>query len=158
MTRDSRTPLPPREYSGLAKRDLRMALDLAGITVAQLAEALGEHEDTVSAWCSPSRCNQVPLWVVTHPGCPAKVRHHLLATAEERAGVMAPAGAHTPEAQANVVTGGVGDLLAHLATALLDQHIDAREAEGLLPKVRGLRGALDAFERHCVTLLARRPS
>lgn len=100
MNRAARTPpLPPREYSGSAKRSLRMALDLADVTVA-----------------------------------------------------------HTPEAQANVVTGGVGDLLAHLATALLDQRIDAREAEGLLPKVRALRASLQSFEHHCVALLAGRPS
>ena len=112
MNRAARTPpLPPREYSGNAKRSLRMALDLADVTVAQFAEALGEHEDTVSAWCSPSRCNQVPLWV-----------------------------------------------LAHLATALLDQRIDAHEAEGLLPRVRALRASLQSFERHCVALLAGRPS
>ena len=155
MNRAARTPpLPPREYSGNAKRSLRMALDLADVTVAQFAEALGEHEDTVSAWCSPSRCNQVPLWVLAHPRCPAKVREHLLAACAESAGEALPVGAHTPEAQANVVTGGVGDLLAHLATALLDQRIGAHEAEGLLPRVRGLRASLQSFERHCVALLA----
>jgi hypothetical protein len=81
-----------------------MALDLADVTVAQFAEGLGEHEDTVSAWCSPSRCNQVPLWVLAHPRCPAKVREHLLSACAESAGESLPVGAHTPEAQANVVT------------------------------------------------------
>mgnify|MGYP003817938859 CR=1 FL=1 len=82
----------------------------------------------------------------------------LLAAHAASAGESLPVGAHTPEAQANVITGGVGDLLAHLATALLDQRIDAREAEGLLPRVRGLRASLKSFERHCVAILAGRPS
>lgn len=137
----------PRECAAEAKRALRMALDLAGMSVADFAEAIGEHDSTVEAWVNDATRNHVPMWVLSHPRCPAKVRAHLDAVHAKAAGTRSPMGAHTAEAQANVVTGGVGMLLAKVGAHMRDGQIDAGEAHDQLADVRALRDALAAYER-----------
>lgn len=147
---------PPRDWALRMKRALRMALDLAGVSQAELARLLGEYDDTVAAWCSDNRMNQVPMWILLHPRLPPAVREHLITAFAEAAGfAVAPLCAHTPEAQANVVAGGAGDVIVRVSAALRDQRIDPAEARDLLPSLRTLRAEVDGLERHCVDVISR---
>ena len=161
MGRDSRPPVaaggtgnpnalpvrPAREYALDTKRHTRVARDLEGISIAALAAILGEHEDTVESWLSDSARNQVPLWVMTCPHLPARMRQHLNAVFARAAGEREVLCAHSVEAQANVITGSVGQFFALLSEHLRDAVIDASEARVQLPLVRKLRGALEGYEQ-----------
>lgn len=167
MGRDSRPPSavggtgtvnfspvrPPREYALSTKRHLRVARDLAGLTIAQLATALGEHEDTVESWLSDTARNQVPAWIMECPTLPTKVRHHLVEVFARAAGEREALSAHSVEAQANVVTGSVGQLLAIVSEHLRDAVIDAAEARVQLPMVRALRDVLGAYEQRLLAVM-----
>jgi len=152
------TPLP-RDSAAATKRLLRAACDTHGVEPRDLARALGEHDDTVAAWLAPHRCNQVPMWILGHPGLPAAVREFLLAGLASSAGApRAALGAATTEDQANVCTGRAGELLVQLAAALRDRVIDPSEARALLPVVRDARRSLEAFEKDLTEKLLETPT
>lgn len=157
MTASRPTPLP-RDSAAATKRLLRAGCDAHGIEPRDLARALGEHDDTVAAWLAPHRCNQVPMWILGHPGLPGALRELLLAGLAASAGApRAALGAATAEDQANVCTGHTGELLVQLAAALRDRVIDTNEAGALLPVARNARRALEAFEEDLTTKLAAAP-
>ncbi len=131
-----------------------MALDLAGLSAADLGRALGEHEDTCEAWCNALMRNHVPAWVLLHPRLPAPVRAHLEAVIAASAGTRPLLCAATVEGQANVVAGGVGKLLALASEHLSDGSIDATEAADELPVVRQLVERLTAYEARLVGVVS----
>lgn len=155
----SRAVTPPRELASSVKRMLRLALELERVEHGRFAEQLGEHGELVKAWLSDSRCNQVPLWLLAAPTCPRPVRATLVRMLDQAAGEQAPAlVAHTPEAQVNVTSGRLGQLLAAASEAMLDGAIDGAEARALLPVVQRAIDTLTGLRDHLLRIVSERTS
>ena len=154
MSDGNDTPMTAHSLGLRSKRNGRLALDLNGLTVERFAELVGVGPSLAKAWFNPTSSNQLPAWPFEHPAIPRAVRDDFrrLMAGEEPVRVL---GAHTPEDQANVCTGRVGELLTSLAATLRDRKIDPTEARSLLPFVRSLRDALGHLEEHLVGLVAR---
>lgn len=152
----NRTSLTPDTARDLAARDLDDAMHALGVSNAALAEHLLVDEKLVR----DLRKGLKPLTLGRVYQLPARLREDLLRRAAARDARTEIPGDTTPEGQAQVCDGALGEWLCAKARSLADRRWTADEAHRDLPVLRRAITALRALEQRLerVTHGEERPS
>lgn len=154
MRPKAETPQLPAELAAETKGSLAMGMEIFGTSAPDLARLLNEHPATVAAWCSRTKLNQVPMWILGHRRLPPGLRGFLLSTLNAAAGERRPLAAHSAESQAKVVVKRLAHLIGALADALDDAEITPAEARELLPKLEKDIEAIGALRDRLLGVVA----